>query len=50
MFELSVGGVMIRFYVMMAIVIGSVLSGQSWFAILALPVLLSIMLGVKFKS
>jgi len=48
-FELSVSGVVLRFYLMMAVVIGAGFSGNWLFGLLALPIFLSIMLGVKFN-
>ncbi len=40
--------IVIRFYLMMAVVIVSVFSGLYWLSILALPVFLSGMLGINF--
>jgi len=48
-FELSIGGVILRFYLMMAIVVVAGFIGQWWLAILALPVLLSTMSGIRFS-
>ncbi len=41
---------MLRFYGMMAIVFVAFFLDVYWLALLALPVLLSIMLGIKFKD
>ena len=50
MFEASVQTVILRFYLMMAVVIGSFFAGVPWLALLSLPILLSAMLGVSFKG
>ena len=47
--KLNIGTVIIRFYLMMAIVIIGGFTGQWWIAILALPVFLSTMMAVKFN-
>lgn len=48
LFELSIGTVMARFYLMMALVIFGVLT-QMWFiTVFALPVFLSILMGATF--
>ncbi|MEM6379998.1 MAG: hypothetical protein AAF705_17515, partial [Bacteroidota bacterium] len=49
-FNISLITVMLRFYLMMAVVIGSLFAGVPWLCILALPIFLSIMLGVTFKQ
>lgn len=49
-FELSIGSVIFRFYLMMAVVIAAGFIGQWWLAILALPIFLSIMAGVSFTN
>ncbi len=41
---------MLRFYAMMGIVFVAFFLHMYWLAVLALPVLLSIMLGIKFKD
>lgn len=41
MFKLSFAGVVVRFYLMMAVVILAGFSGLWWLAILALPIFLS---------
>lgn len=48
-FELSIGTVILRLYLMMAIVIAAGFIGQWWVAILALPVFLSTMSGIRFS-
>lgn len=48
-FQLNFATVILRFYLMMAVVIGSVFAGQMWLAVLALPIFLTIMLGMSFK-
>ena len=50
LFEASIGTIVSRFFMMMAVVIIAGFSGQWWLSILALPILLSAMLGVSFKS
>ena len=47
--ELSVTTLILRFYLVMAIVIGAGFAGQWWFAILALPVFYSCLMAIKFK-
>lgn len=47
-FSIGLGAIMIRFYLMMGVVIIGGFSGQWWLATLALPIFLSIMLGVTF--
>jgi polyferredoxin len=47
-FNLSIGTVVARFYLMMAVVIIAGFIGQWWLTVLALPIFLSIMLGVTF--
>lgn len=47
-FQLSIGGVLLRFYLMMAIVILAGFTGYWLLGILALPVFLSTMIGVEF--
>jgi cell division protein FtsW (lipid II flippase) len=48
-FEASIGTIVIRFFLLVAIVIIAGFSGQWWISIFALPVLLSAMTGVSFK-
>jgi hypothetical protein len=47
MFKLSFAGVVIRFYLMMAVVILAGFSGLWWLAILALPIFLSGIMAFK---
>ncbi|HMO37942.1 MAG TPA: hypothetical protein PKC76_06945 [Saprospiraceae bacterium] len=47
-FNLSIGTIVLRFYLMMLIVIIAGFVGQWWLAILAFPVFMSIMLGLTF--
>lgn len=47
-YELKVSTIILRFYLMMLIVIGAGFIGQWWLAALALPILISIMLGITF--
>jgi hypothetical protein len=49
LFQLNIASVILRFYLMMAVVIGSIFAGQMWLSVLALPIFLSIMLGISFK-
>ncbi len=49
-FDLSVGAVIARFYLMMLIVIAAGFIGQWWLAFFALPVFLSIMFGLKLGN
>lgn len=48
LFNLSIGTIVLRFYLMMLIVIVAGFVGQWWLAILAFPVLMSAMLGFTF--
>lgn len=47
--QLSFTSVVLRFYLMMGIVIGAFFIGQGWLSILALPVLLSTLLGIQVR-
>ena len=47
-FELGLGTMLLRYYLMMMIVIAAGFMGQWWLATLALPVFLSTVLGMKF--
>jgi hypothetical protein len=47
--NLSIAGVIVRFYLMMAVVIIAGFSGLWWIAFLAFPIFISIMLGITFK-
>ena len=49
-FEASIGTIVSRFFLMMTVVILAGFTGQWWIAIFALPILLSAMTGVSFKS
>ncbi len=48
--DLSISTLIIRFYLLMAIVIGAGFIGQWWLAILALPVFFSALMGMKFTK
>lgn len=48
-FKASVEVIILRFYLMMAVIIGSFLLGQPVLALISLPIFLSAMLGVKFN-
>jgi len=50
MFQASFSQVITRFYIMAAVGIASISSGQIWMAIFCLPIFLSAMLGVEFSS
>lgn len=47
-FSLTFDKVVIRFFLMMALIIGGMFAGQPLIALLALPVFLSALLGVSF--
>ena len=47
-FALTFDKVLLRFFLMMACVIGGIFAGQPLVAILALPIFLSAVLGVSF--
>jgi hypothetical protein len=49
-FEASIGTIISRFFLLVALVIVAGFSGQWWISIFALPVLLSAMTGVRFGS
>jgi hypothetical protein len=49
-YNLSIGAVILRFYLMMGVVILAGFTGQWWLSILALPILLSIMTGFSLKK
>lgn len=49
-FNLSIGTVVLRFYMMMGVVIVAGFSGYWLFGLLALPIFLSIMMGVSFTK
>lgn len=46
-YELSLPGVILRFYLMMLIVVIAGFVGQWWLALLSLPILVSILAGYK---
>ncbi len=48
MFSLGIGGVVVRFFLMMAIIIVGVFAGMPWLTVLGLPIFLSALLGVSF--
>lgn len=48
-FEADVVTLVLRLYLMMAVVIGAFVSGLYFLAILALPIFLSVMTGVKIE-
>ncbi len=48
-FAIDLGTVVFRFFFMMAVIIAAGFSGQWWVAGFGLPILLSIMLGIKFE-
>lgn len=50
MFSLSIGGVVVRFFLMMAIIIVGVFTGMYWLTLFGLPIFLSGLLGVRFVS
>lgn len=45
-FKLNIAGLVIRFYLLMAVVLVGGFTGFWWIALLALPIFLSAMLGV----
>ena len=45
LFKLSVAGLILRFYAMMAVVVIGGFTGQYWLMVLALPIFLSAMMG-----
>lgn len=47
-FDLGIGTVIARFYLMMGVILVAGFTGQWWLTILALPIFLSIMLGISF--
>ncbi len=48
--RLSIVGLILRFYLLMAVVIIGFFTGQMWLAALGLPILLSAMLGIRFHK
>lgn len=49
LFNISFSTLIIRFYLMMAIVIGAFFLGYPWLAALSLPVFFITMMGLKFS-
>ncbi|MFK7773117.1 MAG: hypothetical protein AB8F94_13300 [Saprospiraceae bacterium] len=49
-FDLNIGTVMMRFYLMMAVVIVAGFSGYWLIALLALPIFLSTIMGISFTK
>lgn len=47
-FTASIGTIIIRFYLMMAVVIASIFAGLPFLTLLAIPVFLSAMAGITF--
>jgi len=50
MFSLGIGGVVVRFFLMMTIIIVGVFAGMPWLTVLGLPIFLSALLGVSFSN
>ncbi|MEP6647549.1 MAG: hypothetical protein ABJC12_10720 [Saprospiraceae bacterium] len=50
LFSLNFTTLILRFYLLMAIVIGSFFAGLPWLAILSLPVFMSSMMGMSFSK
>lgn len=50
LFNLSLSNMMLRYYLMMAVVVAGGFTGQWWLAFLALPLFLSCLLGVSFTT
>ncbi len=49
-FSINIATVILRFFLMMAVIIAGVFSGQWWLAVLGLPIFLSVMLGLGVKQ
>lgn len=49
-FSIGIPTVIIRFFLMMAVIIVGVFTGQAWLTVLGLPIFLSIMLGIGLKK
>lgn len=49
-FGLSLSTLVLRYYFMMLVIIAAGFTGQWWLAILALPIFLSCMMGVRFSN
>jgi len=50
MFSLGIGEVVVRFFLMMAVIIVGVFAGMPWLTLLGLPIFLSALLGVSFSG
>ena len=50
MFSLGIGAVVVRFFLMMAVIIVGVFAGMPWLTFLGLPIFLSALLGVSFSN
>ena len=48
-FNINLGVIMFRFYLMMAVIVLGVFTGQVWLTVLGLPIFLSAVLGVSLK-
>ncbi len=48
-FSIGIATIILRFFLMMAVIIVGVFTGQVWLTVLGLPIFLSIMLGVGLK-
>lgn len=46
-FSLGLGGLILRFYAMMAVVLIGGFTGQFWIMLFALPIFLSAMMGIR---
>ena len=49
-FSIGIATVILGFFLMMAVIIAGVFSGQWWLTVLGLPIFLSIMLGLGIKK
>lgn len=49
-FSIGIATIILRFFLMMAVIIVGVFTGQGWLTVLGLPIFLSIMLGVGLKK
>jgi hypothetical protein len=47
--QLNLATLILRFYLLMAVVIVAFFAGIPWLAILSLPILLSLLMGVRFE-
>ena len=48
--NLSITTLMLRFYLLMAVVIVAFFAGSPWLAFLALPIFMSALLGIQFNK